>query len=66
MIGRQFSPPPHRHHGTPVNAAGQVAVVDATYWLVGAAAEVTAPTVALRRCISVTAAAPAAAALPPP
>lgn len=51
-----------------MNAAGQVAVVDATYWLVGAAAEVTAPTVALRRCISVTAAAPAAAAaaLPPP
>lgn len=51
-----------------MNAAGQVAVVDATYWLVGAAAEVTALTVALRcrrQCISVTAAAPAAA-LPPP
>lgn len=55
-----------------MNAAGQVAVVDATYWLVSAAAEVTALTVALRclcQCISVTAAAAAAApaaALPPP
>lgn len=53
-----------------MNAAGQVAVVDATYWLVGAAAEVTALTVALHcrcQCISVTAAAAApTAALPPP
>lgn len=43
VMGRQgFFPP--SYHETTVNAAGQVVVVDALYWLLSAAAKVTTPT----------------------